>query len=263
MANDSELTLVSQRGWRRGFDNLLDNEFGRWWRTRRWWIQSLIWVAVIGFLMGSIIMQGGNDSETVTLIYGIFASIFPAVAVIIQMQSSLIGEKSDGTAAWVLSKPASRPAFILAKLVANSLSVLVTTVLIPGLVAYPLLSYAMGHFLNPLIFLAGLGVIWLSLLWYLACTLMLGAFLNSRGAVIGISLGLLFIQQYLFGLTPLLKSVLPWTLTVPVNNSNDALLPVLLQGGPVAAFLPQVIIICVEIGLFVWLAVWRFNKEEL
>ncbi len=149
MANDSELTLVSQRGWRRGFDNLLDNEFGRWWRTRRWWIQSLIWVAVIGFLMGSIIMQGGNDSETVTLIYGIFASIFPAVAVIIQMQSSLIGEKSDGTAAWVLSKPASRPAFILAKLVANSLSVLVTTVLIPGLVAYPLLSYRHGPFIEP------------------------------------------------------------------------------------------------------------------
>ncbi len=83
MANDSELILVSERGWRRGFDNLLDNEFGRWWRTRRWWTQALIWVAVIGFLMGAIITQGGADRETVTLIYGIFASMFPAVAVII------------------------------------------------------------------------------------------------------------------------------------------------------------------------------------
>ena len=156
MANESPLILVSERGWRRGFDNLLDNEFGRWWRTRRWWTQALIWVAVIGFLMGSIIWQGTEDSQTVVLIYGIFASIFPAVSVIIQMQSSLIGEKSDGTAAWVLSKPVARPAFILAKLVANGLSVLATIVVIPGLVAYPLLSMALGSLLNPLLFLGGL-----------------------------------------------------------------------------------------------------------
>ena len=263
MANDGNLILVSERGWRRGLNNLLDNEFGRWWRTRRWWVQALIWVGIIGFLMGSIISQGGADKQTVTLIYGIFASVFPTVAVIIQMQSVLIAEKKDGTAAWVLSKPVARPAFILAKLIANSLSVLAVMVIIPGLVAYPLLSYAMGGLLNPLLFLGGLGVIWLALLWYLTLTLMLGAFLKSRGAVIGIALALLFIQQYLFGLLPALKVALPWTLTVPVNNSTDSLLPMLLQGQPVLHYLPQVLILCVEIVVFVVLAVWRFNKEEL
>jgi ABC-type transport system involved in multi-copper enzyme maturation permease subunit len=263
MANDSELILVNERGWRRGLNNLLDNEFGRWWRTRRWWVQALIWTAVIGFMLGAMVTQGGADRETVVMIYGIFASMFPAVAVIITMQSVLIGEKSNGTAAWVLSKPVSRPAFILSKLVANSLTVLVVMVVIPGLVAYLLISIALGGPINPLFFLAGLGVIWLSLLWYLTFTLMLGAFLESRGAVIGISLGLLFIQQYLIGLIPLLKAALPWTLTVPLNNSTDALLPMLLQGQSVASFLPQVLIIGVEIVLFVVLAVWRFNKEEL
>jgi ABC-2 type transport system permease protein len=263
MANDSELELVSQRGWRRGLNNLLDNEFGRWWRTRRWWVQALIWTAVIGAMMVTMVTQGGADKETVTIIYSIFASMFPAVAVIIIMQSALIGEKASGTAAWVLSKPVSRPAFILAKLVANSLTALAVMVVIPGLVAYPLISMALGGLLNPLLFLAGLGVIWLNLLWYLAFTLMLGALLNSRGAVIGIALALLFVQQYIFGLAPFLKVALPWTLTVPLNNSTDALLPMLLQGKPVAAFLPQLIIILAEIVVFVVLAVWRFRKEEL
>jgi ABC-2 type transport system permease protein len=263
MANDRELILVSERGWRRGLNNLLDNEFGRWWRTRRWWVQALIWTGVIGFLLGAIVTQGGADKETLVMVYGIFASMVPAVAVIIMMQSALIGEKSTGTAAWVLSKPVSRPAFIIAKLLANSLTVLVVMVVVPGLVAYPLISIALGGLFNPLLFLAGLGVIWLTLLWYLTLTLMLGALLKSRGAVIGIALALLFAQQYIIGLIPALKVALPWTLTMPLNNTNGALLPMLLQSRPVASFLPQVLIIGLEIVLFVVLAVWRFTKEEL
>jgi ABC-2 type transport system permease protein len=263
MTNDRELILVSERGWRRGLNNLLDNEFGRWWRTRRWWVQALIWTGVIGFLLGAIVTQGGADKETLVMVYGIFASMFPAVAVIIMMQSALIGEKSTGTAAWVLSKPVSRPAFIIAKLLANSLTVLVVMVVVPGLVAYPLISIALGGLFNPLLFLAGLGVIWLTLLWYLTLTLMLGALLKSRGAVIGIALALLFAQQYIIGLIPALKVALPWTLTMPLNNTNGALLPMLLQSRPVASFLPQVLIIGLEIVLFVVLAVWRFTKEEL
>jgi ABC-2 type transport system permease protein len=262
MANNGALELVDQRGWRRGLDNLLDKEFGRWFRTRRWWSQALVWLGIIGFLMGTIILQSGTDSDNMVLIFGIFASIFPAVAVIIQMQSALVGEKASGTAAWVLSKPVSRPAFIISKLVGNALVVLLVMVLIPDiLAAYPLLSYAMGHLLTPLRFLAGLMVIWLSLLYYLSFTLMLGAFFKNRGAVIGLALGMLFMQQYLFGLTPLFKVVLPWTLTVPVSG-GDALLPALLQGQALKPFVPQVLFIIAEIALFVGLAIWRFNKEE-
>jgi ABC-2 type transport system permease protein len=263
MANSSELILVGQRGWRRGLNNLLDNEFGRWWRTRRWWTQAVIWTAVIGFLLGSVILKGGVDGPTAALVYSIFASMFPAVAVIITMQSALVGEKASGTAAWVLSKPVSRPAFVLAKLVANGLSVLATTVIIPGLVAYPMLSKAMGGPLNPLHFVAAIGIIWLVLLWYLSFTLMLGALLNSRGAVIGIALATLFVQQYLLGVAPQLSLVFPWTLTAPVGDVNAVVAPLLLQGKSVAAFLPQILIIFAEGVLFVLLALWRFGKEEL
>ncbi len=263
MANDSTLVLVTERGWRRGLNNLLDNEFGLWWRTRRWWTQALIWTVLIGFLLGTVVFQGNADEATATMVYSIFAGVFPSVAVIITMQSALVGEKASGTAAWVLSKPASRPAFILAKLVANGLSVLVTMVVIPGLVAYAVMSIALGNPLNPLLFLAGMGVIWLELLWYMALTLMLGAFLNSRGAVIGIAIALLGLQQFVVGLVPQLKFFLPWTLTAPVSGNNEVVVSLLLQGKPVAAFLPQVIFVFLEAVLFVVLAVWRFSKEEL
>jgi ABC-2 type transport system permease protein len=263
MANDTLLVPASRRGWQRGLNNLLDNEVGLWWHTRRWWVQALIWAGVVGFFLGSVILQGSADQTTAFTLYGVFASLFPAVAVVIQMQSALVGEKASGTAAWVLSKPVSRPAFILAKLVANGLSVLAVMVVIPGLVAYPFLSRVLGAPLNPLLFLAGLGVIWLSMLYFLAFTLMLGAFFNARGPVIGLGLALLFLQQYLLGLAPLFKTLLPWTLTVPLNNATDALLPNLLQGLPVGAYLPQVLVLLVEIVLFVALAIWKFNKEEL
>ncbi len=62
------------------------------------------------------------------MIYAVFAGMFPAVAVVIIMQGVLVGEKRDGTAAWVMSKPISRPAFILSKVLANSLGVLATMV---------------------------------------------------------------------------------------------------------------------------------------
>ena len=62
--------------------------------------------------------------------------MFPAIAVIIIMKDTLVGEKQSGTAAWVLSKPVSRPAFILSKLAANSIGVLATIVILPGVVAF-------------------------------------------------------------------------------------------------------------------------------
>jgi ABC-2 type transport system permease protein len=263
MVNNTELELVSQRGWRRGLDNLLDNEFGRWWRTRRWWVQALIWGSVVGFLLGAMIGQGDIDRKTLVMLYGAFASMFPAVAVIILMQSALVGEKASGTAAWVLSKPVSRPAFVLSKLVANALTVLAVIVAFPGLLAYILIGIALGHPINPLHFLAGLGIVWLFLLYFLAFTLMLGALLKSRGAVIGIALGLLFAEQYIVGLVPFLKYALPWTLTVPYGNFDNTTLAMLLQGQPVGSCVPQVLILCAEIALFVMIAIWRFNREEL
>jgi ABC-2 type transport system permease protein len=262
MSGNSAFVMVSERGWRRGLGNLLSNEFAAWWKTRLWWIQCLIWGAVIGFMLGAIIFGSPDfDPEEALFVYAIFAGLFPAVAVVIVMQDAIVGEKQEGTAAWVLSKPASRPAFILSKLVANSVGVLATMVVFPGVIAFAMLSIAAKVPLDLSHFLPALGVIFLNHLFYLTLTLMLGTLFRGRGPVIGISLGFLFMQQYLIGLLPVLKYVLPWTLVIPLNNQNDAIVPALLTGQPPYSLIP-IGAIAVEILVFVWIALLRFEREE-
>lgn len=262
MAGNSAFELVSERGWRRGLNNLLENELARWWGTRMWWVQCLIWVAVVGFMLGAVIFSS-PDFQFLdgVMLYSIFAGLFPAVGVVIIMQGALVGEKQDGTAAWVLSKPASRTAFILSKVVSNSLGLLTTMIVVPGLVAYLLLSYSQNGLLAPLPFLVAWIVIFINHFFFLSLTLMLGALFSGRGPVIGIGLALLFMQQYLVGMLPPLKYVLPWSLTVPLNNQNDAVVPALLSGQPVYSWIP-VIAVLVEGIIFVVIALYRFEREE-
>ena len=106
--------------------------------------------------------------------YALFSCLFPTIAVIIILQDAIIGEKESGTAAWVLSKPVSRTAFVVAKLIAHSVGVLVTMTLLPGLVAYLQLSLAGDTWLNPLAFVGGMGIVWLYQMFFLTLTLMLG-----------------------------------------------------------------------------------------
>jgi ABC-type transport system involved in multi-copper enzyme maturation permease subunit len=262
MSGNSELIMVSETGWRRGLNNLLDNEFAGWWKTKMWWVQCLIWTSVTGFMLASVIFGSTNfDIGEGVMLYSIFAGLFPAVGVVIIMQDALVGEKTQGTIAWILSKPVARPAIILSKVASNSLGVLVTMVLVPGLFVYTLLSVATKSVMDPVPFLAAWGVIFLSHLFYLTLTLMLGAFFNSRGPVIGIALGFLFLQQYLVALLPALRYLLPWTLVIPLNNGTDAIVPALLLGEPVSSFIP-ILGVAVECVLFVLVSLWRFNREE-
>ena len=52
--------------------------------------------------------------------------------VIILAQDEIIQEKQSGTAAWIISKPAARSAFILTKLLSNLIGALVFIVALPG-----------------------------------------------------------------------------------------------------------------------------------
>jgi ABC-2 type transport system permease protein len=262
MPGNSEFVMVAERGWRRGLGNLLSNELARWWKTRMWWVQCLIWGGVVGFLLGSVILQAPEMpvSEMVT-IYSIFGGLFPAVAVVIIMQGVLVGEKQEGTAAWVLSKPVSRPAFILSKFIAHTLGVLATMVIFPGLVAYALFTFGAGVQLEAGRFLAALGILFLALLYYLTLTLMLGTLFQGRGPVIGIALALVFGQQYLMAMVPFLKYLLPWTLVIALNEKETPVVPAILTGQAPWSWIP-VLAVVVQIAIFVWISVVRFEREE-
>ncbi len=186
MSGNSDFILVSETGWRRGLNNLLDNEFAGWFKTKMWWIQCIIWVSVTGFMLAGVMFSADDfDFKEGMMLFSIFIGLFPAIGVVIIMQDALVGEKSEGTIAWILSKPASRQSVILSKVTANSLGVFVTMVLVPGLFAYGLFCYYTKSLMDPLPFLSAFGVVFISHLFYLTLTLMLGAFFSARGPVIG------------------------------------------------------------------------------
>lgn len=263
MAGNNAFEMISERGWYRGLGNMSRSELARWWGTRMWWVQSLIWVGLIGFMLGAVLFSSPDrpPSDEIAMLFSIFIGLFPAVGVVIIMQGTVVGEKQEGTAAWVLSKPITRPAFLLSKVIANGFGMLVTMVILPGSVTYMMHNAATGTPWNPVGFLAALSVIFLNNFFFLSLTLMLGTLFSSRGPVIGISLFLLFMQQNLVGMLPTLRSVLPLNLIIPIGQQVDAVVPCLLTGSH--NYSPILVaVIALESILFVMIALWRFNREE-
>ncbi len=267
MSSASVLQPVKERGWRRGFANLLRKENGEWWRTRRWWTQCLIWLLIVnGILAIGVwvvpIVEPAEAGDTMENL-GIFIQLmawFPMFAVIVIMQGAVIGEKQSGTAAWIMSAPVSRSAFILAKLFAYALGFLFTIILVQGLVAYVQLSLSDGSPLALAPYLAMLALLSLYLLFYLALTLMLGAFFDSRGPVLGIAIAVAI--GSMLGIGNLFASFLPW-LVLLLPESIPGILSALVQGETLPPVWPiPIILISVYSLLFVALAIWRFNREE-
>jgi ABC-2 type transport system permease protein len=268
MATGERLQRLTQSGWRMGLGNLLGQENGRWWRTRRWVIQSLIWTLVLGGILAGVLFSGQSDPSLGSnqlaqglALFSILGGLFPPIAVTIHAQDALIGEKQSGTAAWVLSKPVSRAAVIVSKLVANALGVLVTMVVVPGVAAYALIGIATGHFVPPLFFVGGLAIMLVNLLFYLSLTIFLGTAFNHRGPVIGIPLALVFGFQFVLGVAPWLINVMPWGLIYSASAQTPSLAAAIFQGQAPASWLPLGCTV-LWIVLFVGLAIRRYGRQE-
>jgi ABC-2 type transport system permease protein len=258
---------VKESGWRRGFANLLRKENGEWWNTRRWWTQSLLWLLIVNGILALAlwVLPIASPEEEIDTIFslGIFFQVmsqFTVFAVIVITQGALIGEKQSGSAAWIMSAPVSRNAFILAKLVANAIGFLFTIILVQGLVAYVQLSLFDGGPLLLVPYLTLLALVGLILLFYLALTLMLGAFFDTRGPVLGIAIGVAIASM--LGISSLFASFLPWMVLV-LPDSIPALITLLVTGEALPNSWPiPIILMSVYSLLFVTLAIWRFRREE-
>jgi ABC-2 type transport system permease protein len=263
MSGYSAFELVGERGWRRGFGNLLENELARWWKTRMWWIQCLIWGGLTVFMVGqALFSKSMYKIPNAWRNYVDLAGLFQTVGLIVIMQGFLVGEKRDGTAAWVLSKPAARPAFLLSKFVANSLGVLATMVVLCGAVTYILFRITIKYTPDLSQMLAGMGVIFLNHLFYLTLMVMLAAFFNDRRPVIAIPAAIILLSHNLIRLLPVMGILLPWTLTIQ-QGSRAPMLAAALAGWPIDSYIPQIVALAVECILFLLIGLWRFNREEL
>lgn len=255
----SALRPLYESGWRAGLSNLMRAGFGSWWRTNDWWIQALLWTAVINGSLAVAIWGTAPDEVDVFTLYGVM-TMFAAIAVAILMQEAVVGEKRSGTAAWVLSKPASRQAFMLSKLVPNAVGVIATMIVIPS--AFLLLHVMIaGIEVSISQFALGASVAALNLMFYLTLTLMVGTLFDSAGPVIAIPLAFAFGQQLFSGL-PGLGSILPWALVVPTGGSDTSVVGALITGQPIPA--PgAVVFTATACVIFIFVAFWKWNRTEL
>ncbi len=250
---DSTLQPVPDRGWRNGLANLLRNELRAWWGTKTWLIQALIWSIVLNGFTALVLWTGPRAaaSDAARTVFSLFTGIFGALGVIVATQGAIVGEKRQGTAAWVLSKPASRVAFLAAKWAAHSLGFFVTIILLQGALIY--IQFAAAGVAPPaLAFVTGMSLLSLQLLAYLTLTLMLGTFFGSQAAVVGIATGLLFVQPVLAEATAF-GDWLPGSLPRQVG-------PV-LAGAALSTLIPLIGTVLL-IVISVLLALWRFEREE-
>jgi ABC-2 type transport system permease protein len=262
-------------GWLAGFGNMLAKELGEWFHTRRWLWQLLIWVTIInGFvalLLFVIPALASFMPELKPVAEGAFGGLAPefggvyiyytmvvlagTVGVITLVQDEIIQEKQSGTAAWILSKPTARPAFILTKLLSNTIRALIFVVALPGLVTLVEVFLATHQAVPLMPFLAGVGVVLLTLFFYLSLVIMLGVLFESRGPVLGIAFGIMLGGALIRSFIPPILFVLPL--------SMDGIALMVLQGMPLPVMaISQVISAAVLSIVFNLVAIRRFQHNE-
>lgn len=264
VSDRTELQSVSGRGPLRGLGTMLANELRRWWGTRRWLVHLVLWVVLLNGLMLLIGMTAGSDPTEAEPIFTQLVDAFlqvsaiaTGIGIVTTAQGAIVGEKQRGTAAWVLAKPASRAAFVLARLVAYAASFGSLALLLPAALFYAEVLALTGQAPALAGLLAGVGVLAVHLLFYLALTLLLGTLVAGRGPVAGVGVGTVvagFVAPMLLPQAVLLAT--PWPLR--------AISPGLALGAELPATWPiPLVASALWAAVFVGVAIWRFGREEL
>jgi ABC-2 type transport system permease protein len=269
MVANTELQRVGLSGWRTGLANLLRKENRAWWSSRRWLVQSFVWGVIVNgllalslfFLPLLVEMTGSPDVDTVDLGLAMLfrvGGVALAIGAIILVQDTIIGERKAGVTEWLLSKPVSRPAYVLAKLLAHGLGVLVIMVGLQGAIAYGLLSLAMGKPFPLPPYLVGMAGLAVHTLFYLALALMMGVLTANRTTLLGASLAVVLIGWLV---TPIGLSVGTFVMLMPFTLVH--ILPAAVQGAPLplSIWLPIGVTAILSV-IFVAVALARFERLE-
>lgn len=247
-----------------GFANQWRRESAAWWSTSRWWVLAIVWTAVTNGLLAIalwIIPQidtaagGGSGSvvESAAQFTGL-AGLVASIAVVIAMQGTLIDERRLGLLEWMLSKPLSRGALLLAKTAAHALGVVVAIVIVPWLGVLAQLSLARGELWPPGNWAAAAALLALLAVFNVAVVLAVSTLTWSRSLVIALPLAGIFGSDLLVVFLPQAFEALPWSLgrlAGPVLAEG-----VLVSAGPVVAAIAATL-------LLVGAAGWGLRRTEL
>jgi ABC-type transport system involved in multi-copper enzyme maturation permease subunit len=177
------------------------------------------------------------------------------IGAIVLVQDAIISERQLGVTEWLLSKPVSRPAYFLSKLLANGLGVLVMLVGLQGALGYGLVSLVGGQPFAVSSYLVGIAGLAVHTLFYLALTLLLGVLTCDRMKLLGISLGSLLGGMLITRFMGVFGLLTPWSLgdTLPYAVMGTVL-PV-----PIWATIGVTAVLAVT---FVAVAIFKFQRLE-
>jgi len=257
---ESPLVPVHTTGWRVGLGNLVRKELGQWWATRMWWVQTLIWVVLLNGVATVIMLQAGMPPEELVTeavqTFLLMGAMTIGIGVVLTIQGAVVGEKEMGTAAWVMSKPASRASFVVAKLIGYSVGFLATALLIPSLIFVVQAQLMLPVSLDYGQFALAVGIVAVSVLFYVVLTVALGCMFKGRGPVAGLGIGLVLVGQFFKGMIPLpLVMATPWLL-------GDVATSYALTSPPDFNRMVPIIVTAAAAVALVCVAIWRFQREE-
>lgn len=275
MSANLEFQKVKEWEGLRGFSNLFSKENRAWWGTRRWWINALLWTGLLCGLAAILLFAPNEEVNQAseaeigqaggllafTLSVGLsvffeFGGPMLAIGTIILAQDLIIGERQSGVVEWLLSKPVTRRAYVLAKVAANTPPLLLLLVGLPSVLVYIMSSLRAGTLFPPVPFLSAVGIITVHTFFYLTLTLMLGILFINRGPILGIALGSILGGGLLGGFIQPLFYVTPWMLPkVAWLTATGQALP---SGMAAAALVASVLWSVV----FILIAVAKFEKME-
>jgi hypothetical protein len=199
---NESLTRRTGSDWRRGFAPISVREIRRWLFTRRGVFHLALWSGLLGGALALalfVIPNAMPEDEMMTLadrleagrqfFFGLGA-IATAIGAIVMLQDGLIEDKSTGTVELVLSKPLSRSAYVLGRLVPNLAAFLVTMVAVPAAIGAALFAIVDPAF-TASSFTRAVVVLALHLVFYATLSIFLGTLVRTRGPYLGIGLGVL------------------------------------------------------------------------
>jgi ABC-type transport system involved in multi-copper enzyme maturation permease subunit len=178
-----------------GFGRFLSKEAREWVRTRRFPIMALAatGLALSGVMISRVHQLTGDTSTPINLdpSYNLtmvgWDSLVPLLAAFGTM-SLITAERERGTLAWSLSMPLSRPAVLLAKLLAGVCFLAIAAVVIPEIVSVAVIRFVYDGFPHgQQLFWEPLGGLAMGA-FVVALNLSVSTFVRSQAAVVGTTL---------------------------------------------------------------------------
>ena len=220
-----------------GFNGLFRKELTEWRRARRTWIVLLVSAAfmtlsALNSWLQSVLPADVTEGAPAPIFdpmtnlgQGVASQIF-VVAAIFAVMGLITAERESGTLAWTASKPVSRSAIWLSKLVASSAVLWVVAAIVPlvATVALVLAIYGPLPLVPLLIIAAGMGM---ATVLYIAVALAASTVVTSQAAVAGIAIGFMFLPQLMGLVVPSMElmpqSILMWSIATAMGESAGCL----------------------------------------